>query len=54
MGTCLIFERGLVLKLRKSDFFNALLFSDHFGVFLKSFWGHSLTIFCRVLSVLQL
>jgi hypothetical protein len=27
---------------------------EPFGVFLKPFWGHFLTIFCRVLSVLQL
>jgi hypothetical protein len=55
MGTCLIFERGLVLKLRKSDFsFMPFSLVTFLGFFLKSFWGHSLTIFCRVLSVLQL
>jgi hypothetical protein len=53
--TCLIFERGLVLKVRKIwFFFYVLLFGDLFGVFLNSFWGHFLTNFCSVLSVLQL
>jgi hypothetical protein len=35
-------------------FFYALPFGEPFGVFLKLFWGHFLTIYCRVLSVLHL
>ena len=29
-------------------------FGEPFGVFLKSFWGHFITIICRVLSVIHL
>jgi hypothetical protein len=29
-------------------------FGESFGVFLKPFWGHFLTIICRELSVLHL
>jgi hypothetical protein len=34
--------------------FYAPYLSNHFGAFVEPFWGILLTIFCRVLSVLQL
>jgi hypothetical protein len=43
--------------LRKNSDFSLRFFplGEPFGVFfLKPFWGNFLTIFCRVLSVLQL
>jgi hypothetical protein len=42
--------------LRKILIFSiyALPFGEPFGAFLKPFWGHFLTIFCRVLGVLQM
>jgi hypothetical protein len=50
-----IFGQGLVLDLEKFRFFFcAKPFGEPFGAFLNSFWGHFLTIICRVLSVLQL
>jgi hypothetical protein len=41
-------------ELEKNLIFYVFLFGDLFGVFLNPFWGHSLSMFCRVLSVLQL
>jgi hypothetical protein len=48
-------KEGWFWKWEKSDIsFMSFSLVTFFGVFLKPFWGHSLTIFCRVLSLLQL